>query len=623
MLQQVTPWVRAGVLVTLLLAVAGCESDGDGFLGWGKKPKPKPKPEPLPQTDRLRQNTVGTLAFISDTQPMQIKGFGLVVGLDGRGSSDCAASIRQYMTEHLTKLIAGGDWRYASAGLSADQLINSLDTAVVELTAQIPPGAPRGTRMDVFVTAATGTQTRSLEGGLLLLSEMKMFAPAEGAQGFRAGRTLAYARGPLVTSPFASGDRGAPLADPRRAIILGGGFLIDERPLRLVLKSSSYADARRIQQRLNERFGTQPPTADALSQAFLVLHTPPHRAYESLDFARLAAHVYLNNQPSYLEMRLQELGEAALAPGNDRETIALLWQAMGRVAIPFIRPLYASEDDELVYYASRTGVALNDPLALSILAEIARRPGSPHRFGAIETMGSCSLPQAPVELLPLLHDEDAEIRIAAFEALLRQRSPAIRSLTFRHRLDERTANFTLDLVETDAAPLIYARRSRWPRIVIMDPQMPLITPLFYTSPDGRLMMTADEGDEDIKLMVRIVPGGPLEEFSIPTRVVDLVRVLAERPDPDEIGRPMGAGLTYSQVLQVLTALAADGTLTAPVIFERSSLRQLLGPEEPTGRPETDEEAFDGEAFGEGALLPEGRSLADDMATPPPDLTEPE
>ena len=103
-----------------------------------------------------------------------------MIGLGANGGSDCPSTIREYLLEHLTREFASPDPGERRPDFTPQQMIDSLDTAVVAVHGLVPAGAPRGTRFDLQVQAV-GTQTRSLESGVLVLCELKRFDVASRA----------------------------------------------------------------------------------------------------------------------------------------------------------------------------------------------------------------------------------------------------------------------------------------------------------------------------------------------------------------------------------------------------------------------------------------------------------
>lgn len=568
--------------VTILLAfIVGCQD-----LGWQSKPPPEPSPPPVSNraADPLLAGTIGTRTLVREASAQPLRGFGLVIGLNGRGSSDSPTVIRDYLIDFMAKQIAPQGGPERQPRLSPEQLVDSMDTAVVEVTGMVPAGARAGTRFDLRVQAIPGTSTRSLEGGLLLPTPMKFWDPAAGGEGLIAGDDLAKAGGPLFVNPFAGTAEGNADADPRRGYILGGGRSVGPRPLRLILPQPSYMLAQRIARRINERFGQEPKVADAQSRGYVVLNTPPQYAQHPERLRDLAIHLYVENQPAFIERRLRELSRAAAGDNANLEDIALIWEGIGRSVISHLQAFYAHPNDNLRYHAARTGARLGDGQALPVVAGMATSGSHSQRLLAIRELGDCDSPQAPLSLAPLLSDPDQEIRIAAYEALLQHRHPTIKSIKFAHLLDPSQINFILDVVEPEARPLIYVRRTRLPRIAVFGSRLSITPPVFYNHAEDAITVHTVAGSDDVQVFAK--RGGRLsEQIVVPPRVVDLITALADLPLPDKAGNLRGLGLPCSRVVQILADLCRNETIPARLVLEQTTLTELLGPEVAPERPE--------------------------------------
>ncbi|MBU0640410.1 MAG: flagellar basal body P-ring protein FlgI [Planctomycetes bacterium] len=567
------------------VVLTGCQE------GWKRETElpPEPAPQAAPALDPVLSGTIGSYAALGSVDTTLVRGFGLVIGLGDAGSSDCPTSVREHLIDYFNKRIAAGRPTGYRPRFSPQRLIDSRDTAVVEILGMVPPGAPRNTRFDLQVEAIAGTETRSLHGGLLLPSELRLYDVAVSGKGMLSGATVAYAHGPVFTNPFVSDPRSTTASDPRRGFVLGGGRTTDERNARLLLMEPSYSMARRIERRINQRFGHSPKVAESISRGNLVLHTPPQYADKPDLFIRLAPYLYLQDHVSFTERKMRELVDLAARPEADCERIALVWEGIGRTTIPQIQPLYTHESPALSFHAARTGLRLRDVTALPIVAEIAANPEQPYRLLAIRELGECHYPQAAVKLAPLLDDDDQEVRIAAYDALLSQRHPRVRTVRFPNALDPNELNLILDVIETSGRPLIYVRRTRAPRVAVFGERMPLVLPVFYNHPEDCVTINArNETDDDVTVFSRAPRSGLSEKIVIPPRVVDLIVALADVPEKDEADRLRGIGLTYSQVVQVLATLCQDGTIPAEFVLEQTSLTELLGPQPFPDRPEADE-----------------------------------
>lgn len=559
-----------------LVLLAGCEGFGSRAL----PPEPAPAPKTAVGEDALRTGMIGAETVVASVDAQPLRGFGLVVGLNGRGSRDCPSVIRDYLVDLLSKELGPSGQGARKQRPSASEMIDSLDTAVVEVTGRVPIGARQGARFDLEVRALPGTSTESLEGGMLLPTAMRFFDRAASGQGLVAGMILADGAGPVFVNPLP--DAVDPTPDPRHGYVLGGGRSREERPIRLMLLRPNYQLAQTIQRRVNEAFGHRPAAAQAISAGYLELHTPPALARDPSRFRELVAHLYLDNQPALTAKRLADLNAAALA-GADLERVTAAWEGLGRTIVADLQPLYTHQNAALRFAAARTGLRLGDLGALPVLAALAAPGGAELRSPAIRALGDCNSPQVGAHLAPLLNDADEGIRIAAYEALLQRGHPSIQSVTFRHILDQDQINFILDVVDSTGAPLIYVRRTRLPRIAVFGSRAPVTPPVFYVPADESVTIHTVDGADDLRVFAKR-RGRMSEQIVLPPRVVDLITSLADLPVRDDANRLRGLGLHYSGVVRILAALNADQAISAPVIMEQfgGAPAPEVTPERPEG-----------------------------------------
>jgi len=530
------------------------------------------------------------VTYLGNVAAQPVRGFGIVVGLGDKGSGDCPTAIRQYLVESMMKVRETWASLEERRRFSPDELIESRSTAVVEVLGVVPPGARKGTTFDLLVRAIPGTATQSLAGGLLLPCELHLPGPTGTQEELLGTQVVARAAGPVFIDPFGGGDREGGKGDPRRGLVLGGGQTLDSRNLRLVLREPSYPLARRLENRINERFGQRPPTSEAMSRGYLNVQLAEAYATERDRFIRLLPYLYLESHPAFIETQLRELSRLVTAPGADYERIALAWEGIGRTALPHIQPLYSHATPQIRYYAARVGLRLEDVTALPVLAELAAGSDRALALPAIYELGRCRLPAAALALRPLLDSPDRQVRLAAYGALLNHpEQPGVSSQRFPHPLDPMQLNLVLDLVESSGDPLIYVSRTRMPRIAVFARELPLVLPMFYSDADDTVTLTAADSSGDITVFIKR-RGKLSDPILVAPRVVDLIAALADRPTMDNLGRPRGAGLPYSEVVQILSALCRDGTIPAELEVEPISLADLLGPAARPERPETDEPA---------------------------------
>lgn len=569
------------------LLLAGC-GDSNPFKPKKKLP-PEPKPAPAPPRDPLLVDTLGYSGTLSDLGIMKVRGFSLVVGLGENGSADCPTVIRDYLIDTMTKNF-GPSTGPEGQRFSAAKLIDSHDSAVVEVIGVIRAGAVRGDAFDVRVDALPGTDTRSIEGGLLLPCELRLYDVSASGESMVTGRVVGRAQGPIAVNPFATGKEGTATADPRRGFVLNGGIANEPRPARLVFREASYALARRIENRINERFGQSPRAAEAFSKGYVQLNTPAEFAINPARYHALVTALLNDDAPTFVERKLADLTQMATEPGADLERISAMWEGIGRTATPRISPLYNNETPAVAFAAARAGLRVKDVNAIPVLGLMAATPKHPYRLQATRELGLTELPQAAPKLAALIDADDDEIRVAAYEGLLQHRHASVKSKLFVHPLDIEQVNVVLDVVNAAGKPLVYVRRTMSPRIAVFGPNTPLLTPLLYTDEKTGITLNAPAPTDELTISVRDRYGKKINDRTYTrARVVDVITALAELPQRNDAKQLRGAGLTYSQVVGVLKALSDMQALPGRLMLEQESLTELLGPEEdvrPEGDPRT-------------------------------------
>jgi flagellar P-ring protein precursor FlgI len=211
------------------------------------------------------------LVTIEGARENQLLGYGLVVGLAGTGDRRQTVFSAQSLTNLLERM-----------GVSVPpSAIRVNNVAAVMVTANLPPYAQPGMRLDVTV-AAVGDAT-NLQGGLLLLTSLR------GAD----GQVYAVAQGPVVTGGFVAGGMGTQqtVNHPTTGRVPNGAIV--ERPaptpapsgkLRLQLRYADFTTAARIAAAINKKFGGDAPVARAENSAVVAVQAPAPYASRLAEF---------------------------------------------------------------------------------------------------------------------------------------------------------------------------------------------------------------------------------------------------------------------------------------------------------------------------------------------------
>lgn len=199
----------------------------------------------------LYATRIKDLAAVQGVRDNQLLGYGLVMGLNGTGD-DIKKSV--FTRQALINLV-----KRLGMSITPD-VFNTMKTdnvAAVMITADLPPFARPGSRIDVLVSAM-GDAT-SLSGGTLLMT------PLKGPD----GKTYAVAQGPLAVGSIAFGGKAAkvqknfPTAGriPSGAIVerAVGWKLPPSGDLLYELKEPDFTTAARMTAAINSHFG--PTTA--------------------------------------------------------------------------------------------------------------------------------------------------------------------------------------------------------------------------------------------------------------------------------------------------------------------------------------------------------------------------
>jgi flagellar P-ring protein precursor FlgI len=215
------------------------------------------------------------VAALEGVRDNQLLGYGLVVGLAGTGDKRQTVFSAQTLANLLERM-----------GVSVDpKAMLVRNTAAVMVTANLPPFAQPGTRIDVNV-AAVGDAT-TLQGGLLLLTPLKA----------ADGQVYAVAQGPVVTGGFLAGGGGntKTMNHPTAGRIVNGAIVERAPPsevasgtLRWQLRRSDFTTAARLAEAVNKQFGGSGRTvARAESAGTVVVEVPKEYAGRTVEFVSL------------------------------------------------------------------------------------------------------------------------------------------------------------------------------------------------------------------------------------------------------------------------------------------------------------------------------------------------
>ncbi|MCE5326144.1 MAG: flagellar basal body P-ring protein FlgI [Planctomycetaceae bacterium] len=536
---------------------------------------------PAPQV--YLPDTISRHARLIEGAPVPMRGYCVVVGLGKNGSTQVPGALQKYLVQYLLKEGRLSSYFHGTQDVSPARFLADLDTAVVQVTGLIPPGAPRGMRIDVEVKALGQTDTKSLEGGTLMPAEMRL-AIGDLENAGQGSTVQAMAGGPVFVNPFLDHNKTSDLIKFREGVIIGGGQVIEARPVRLSLVYPDFAMCQLIQRRINERFAYPNPVAAGKDSSMLELTIPPDMQDDYRHFVDLVLHLPLRTEIGTWEQIAREMLKAIDKPGSRYEDYSLTWEAMGRQVISIIRPAYRSRNPITAYYTARAGLRLGDAIAADVILFYAQDKRAGLQMEAIGELGRHrNVARAALVLHQLLDDEDDLVRQAAYEALDRRGD---RTVITRVKVCD---DFDIDLVATKVRPAIYVSRTLRQRLVLFGGDLPVRLPLFYDSPDHTVTINAKPDQNELSVFRKLPRSGEYSDIlKVKPTVKELVLAMGSPPQRDADGNMRGLWLTYSQIVSVLYHLCKGSDINARFNLQTpSALSKSLYQHAPgAGRPDT-------------------------------------
>lgn len=197
----------------------------------------------------LRRVRVRDIANVEGVRDNMLIGYGLVVGLNGRGDS------RQ--TFFTTQMLANVLQRMGMQVPASQLRVNNV--AAVFVTAVLPPFSRPGTQLDITVSS-TG-DAKSLEGGTLLLTPLRA----------GDGQVYAEAQGPLTIGGYTAGVQGnnKQVNHPNNARVPGGAIVERDNSvqlaslthLSLLLRQADFTTTTLVAEGINREIGHAIATA--------------------------------------------------------------------------------------------------------------------------------------------------------------------------------------------------------------------------------------------------------------------------------------------------------------------------------------------------------------------------
>lgn len=229
----------------------------------------------LAQADRIKD-----LTDVAGVRPNQLVGFGLVAGLAGSGDGKDLLITAQQLRTTLSGLgvsVDGpisdfdlGDQLSSLAAANASKELKLENVASVMITAELPPFAKPGQRVDINVSSIGVAQ--SLRGGTLILSELR------GVD----GEVYALAQGPLTVTGLTADAAGTSvqIGVPTSARIPGGALIERMVPnpfeesdhIVINVREADFSTSNAITTAINNNFGSG--VASAIDGVSIAVRAP-------------------------------------------------------------------------------------------------------------------------------------------------------------------------------------------------------------------------------------------------------------------------------------------------------------------------------------------------------------
>lgn len=492
---------------------------------------------------------IGDYIKIGDNGYIKVQGVGLVDRLDGTGEDPPASHLRTMLLEELRKLEVK----------DPQTLLSSPNTALVVVTAYIPPICKKGEKIDVEVTLPDGSDAVSLAGGWLMPCYLREMALLNGE--VHEGRQVATASGPVLIdalmdqSSSSSAPTGSLAAAHRRGRIPGAAsYLGDSRKLSVSIMSdySTVRMSRQIAERIGKRYhdydehGIRRPLAEAKTNSRLELIVHERYMNNYPRFLQCIRSISLNETPVERHMRMKQL-EEEIQFGPTSEVAALQLEAIGSDAVPTLKLGLSSADLEARFHAGCALAYLGHADGVPALKEAAKNEPA-FRIFALAALSTIDDGAAADALRELVNQESVETRYGAFRSFstMAPNDPFVKGV-------ELEGNFSLHPVESTAKPLIHLTRYKKPEIVVFDKEQKLLTPLMLRAGSRIILQNSAQGNSI--LVKRIAPGEPMRQREVSLKITDVITAASE------------LGANYPDVVQMLVQAERQHNLPGKIAID--------------------------------------------------------
>ncbi|MCL2744912.1 MAG: flagellar basal body P-ring protein FlgI [Planctomycetaceae bacterium] len=519
------------VLCTGIILLPGCSP----FQSFGKKDKNK-KLIPDKIADDIsggKTMLIGDYISINNMNFVEVRGAGLVQGLSGTGGDDINSQERQLVYEDMQK----------RGLLDISARLASPTTAVVNIVGYVKPGIQKDDLFDVKVMLPAETDAKSLRGGWLMNSPLKVMAVLDSSM--KEGKPYAFVEGPILVDPMATETTNA--AGLKSGVVLSGARSKISRPIYLNMKPD-YASAfitDRIAKEINNRFyintGQKKGMATADSDVLIVLDVHPTYRNNVARYVQIVRSIACYETPPKQMKRIEKLKEELRVPETSQRASFQL-EALGKSGIEPLKTVLKSTNTEVLFNAGTALAYLGDGSAAKILADIARKEPA-FRVFALDALSVLKQDiEAELCLQELLQVPSAETRYGAFRALC-YRNPYDKTIRGEVLRNEGGSQFSYHGITTNAPPMVHITKSSRPEVVLFGNDIHLKRP--FTLNAGPKIFVNGQNEQ-----VVITRFGRLDEKrTVTNKLDDIIRAVVDLEG------------TYPDVSQLIQEAARDNSLS--------------------------------------------------------------
>ncbi|MFN9720025.1 MAG: flagellar basal body P-ring protein FlgI [Planctomycetota bacterium] len=512
---------------------------------------------------------------VQGNNPIVLRGVGLVTGLNGTGGDPSPSALRTQLQNEMNRRNIK----------NSKQILASRDTALVVVTAYLPPMVRKGQRFDVRVALPKNSNATSLKGGWLLETRLFEEQTVEG-RGTLKGHEYGVASGAILTNLGVKESGEEKLAELMIGMIPGGAVSMTDRDLSIVIKNDKRGsrNSERVANAVSARFhrynqyGQMIKCAEAKTDVLVKLKTHEQYINNFPRYQQVIRNIALNETDVARRMRMEMLARDIMEP-EKCQLAALQLEAIGDESVPFLKDALDSEHFEVRFQAAQSLAYLGNGSGVSILREAAIQQPA-FRVYALVSMSVIDDADAVLALRELMSAESLETRYGAFRALkeLDSRDPFLNPIVFEPR-------FVVYLIDSEGEPMVHVTRRRAPEVVLFGADQPLRLPAVLNA--GRNIRVIGESGSDHVEMTYYKLNAEPERQQVPNRLIDIIRAAGN------------LGATYPDVVQMLIEAEQQGNFVGRFGIDRLPQAGRL-----YVRDDTELSAEDGRTIGTNRMLPE-------------------